>query len=189
MSLSNPWFYSSLLFWFSPPSYSSWVNEQLCEAEFPFGLKPLENQNIFLWRELTEDTASLLLVITERLWRLMGNGSTFQYLNGAYKKPGEKLCTRICDRTHGNVLKLKESRFSLDIGNKNHLRVLRHWNRLPKKVMGAPCLEVFKTRLDVVLSNLVEGVRELGVSLRFLPTQVILSFCVSRIQSGTLWLV
>ncbi|KFP61069.1 hypothetical protein N322_13578, partial [Cariama cristata] len=35
------------------------------------------------------------------------------------------------------------------------VRVVRHWNRLPREVMDAPSLEVFKTRLDEALSNLV----------------------------------
>ncbi|KFZ62698.1 hypothetical protein N321_08437, partial [Antrostomus carolinensis] len=35
------------------------------------------------------------------------------------------------------------------------VRVVRHWNRLPKEVVDAPALEVFKARLDEALSNLV----------------------------------
>ena len=35
------------------------------------------------------------------------------------------------------------------------MRVVRHWNMLPKEVVGAPSLEVFKLRLDGALSNLV----------------------------------
>ena len=34
--------------------------------------------------------------------------------------------------------------------------VMRHWNRLPRDVMDAPSLEVFKARLDGALSNLVQ---------------------------------
>ncbi|KAK4830029.1 hypothetical protein QYF61_008367 [Mycteria americana] len=35
------------------------------------------------------------------------------------------------------------------------VRVGRHWNRLPREVVDAPSLEVFKARLDGALSNLV----------------------------------
>jgi len=31
---------------------------------------------------------------------------------------------------------------------------VRHWNRLPREAVGAPCLEVFKAKLDGALSNL-----------------------------------
>ncbi|KFU88121.1 hypothetical protein M959_13607, partial [Chaetura pelagica] len=35
------------------------------------------------------------------------------------------------------------------------VRVVRHWNRLPREVVDAPSLEVFRARLDGALSNLV----------------------------------
>jgi len=33
------------------------------------------------------------------------------------------------------------------------MRVMRCWNRLPKKAVGVASLEVFKTRLDGALGN------------------------------------
>ncbi|KFZ66041.1 hypothetical protein N321_03756, partial [Antrostomus carolinensis] len=55
-----------------------------------------------------------------------------------------------------NGFKLKEGRFRLDIRKKFFtVRVVTHWNRLPKEVVDAPSLEVFKARLDEALSNLV----------------------------------
>ena len=90
--------------------------------------------------------------------RLRGDlTAAFQYLKGAYKKAGEGLFTRACsNRTRGNGFKLKEGRFRLDVRKKFFtVRVVRHWNRLPREVVDAPSLEVFKARLDGALSNLV----------------------------------
>ncbi|KFP65370.1 hypothetical protein N322_03806, partial [Cariama cristata] len=83
--------------------------------------------------------------------------ATFQYLKGAYKKAEEGLCTGTCRcRTKGNGFKLEEGRYRLDVSKKFFtLRVVRHWNRLPREVVDAPSLEVFKARLDGALSNLV----------------------------------
>ncbi|PKU43685.1 hypothetical protein llap_6013 [Limosa lapponica baueri] len=81
----------------------------------------------------------------------------FQYLKGAYRRDRERLFIReCCDRMRGNDFKLKEWRFRLDIKKKfSTVRVVRHWNRLPREAVDAPSLEVFKARLDGALSNLV----------------------------------
>jgi len=56
----------------------------------------------------------------------------------------------------GNAFKLEEGKFRLDMRKKFFtVRVVRHCNRLPRKVVDAPSLEPFKARLDGTSSNLV----------------------------------
>ncbi|GAB0190644.1 hypothetical protein GRJ2_001529700 [Grus japonensis] len=90
--------------------------------------------------------------------RLQGDlRAAFQYLKRAYRKGGEGLFIRACsDRTRGNGFKLKKGRFRLDVRKKLFtVRVVRHWNRLPREVVEAPSLEVLKARLGGALGNLV----------------------------------
>jgi len=51
---------------------------------------------------------------------------------------------------------LKEGRFRLDVRGKfSTMRMVRCWNRLPREVVDAPSLEVFKAMVDGALGSLV----------------------------------
>ena len=58
------------------------------------------------------------------------------------------------DRTWGSGFKLEEGR--VDVRKKFFtMRVVRHWNRLPREVVYALTVKTFKARLNGSLSNLV----------------------------------
>jgi len=81
--------------------------------------------------------------------------AAFQYLKGPTRKLERDFLQGPVVKGQGGMA-LKEGRFRLDIKTKFFtVRVVRHWNRLPREAMAAPSLEVFKARLDGVLSNLV----------------------------------
>jgi len=72
---------------------------------------------------------------------------------GTCRKDGDNLFSKACcDRTRNNGLKLRESTFRLGVRKKCFtMRVVKHWNGLPREVVEAPSL----AKLDRALSNLL----------------------------------
>jgi len=85
------------------------------------------------------------------LFSLQGSGETSLQLSSTQRGPKGKLGTDSArvysDRGTSNGFKLKECGFRLYIMKKIFtVRVVRHWNRMPRQAVDAPSLKVFKTR-------------------------------------------
>jgi len=114
--------------------------------------------------------------------------AAFQYLKGFCKKAGEGLFTRAWSgRTRGNSYKLKEGRLKLHIKKQLFTRrVVRHWNRLPRKLWMPPPRECSRAGWMGLWATSCSGRRPgpwQGVRRRFLrslPTQTIL--CISSLR-------
>ncbi|KAF7244268.1 RNA-directed DNA polymerase from mobile element jockey [Varanus komodoensis] len=76
---------------------------------------------------------------------------TYRYVRGCHMEMGRDLFSSAQEgRTRSNGVKLREPRFRLD--TRKHfltVRTLRVWNGLPREVVEAPLVRVFKNRLDV----------------------------------------
>ena len=74
-----------------------------------------------------------------------------------YIQKGNQLLTQVdSDRRSG--IQLKEGRFRLDFRESSFTeRVVGHWHRLLREAVGAPSLEVLKSRLGGALGSVMGG--------------------------------
>uniref|UniRef100_A0A669QGF4 Reverse transcriptase domain-containing protein n=1 Tax=Phasianus colchicus TaxID=9054 RepID=A0A669QGF4_PHACC len=78
----------------------------------------------------------------------------YKYLRCGGQSGEARLFSAVCgDRIRGNGQKLQHRKFRTNVRKK--CEVMEHWNRLPREVVESPSLEIFKTRLDAYLCNLV----------------------------------
>ena len=61
-----------------------------------------------------------------------------------------------CNRARNNGLKLEHTKLHTNM-QKNFfmVRVMEHWNRLPKEIMESPSMQIFKTHLNTYLCDLL----------------------------------
>ena len=84
--------------------------------------------------------------------------SVYKYLKGSGRQMDEaRLFSVVCtNRTRSNGLKLEHRKFRTNMRkNFSMVRVMEHWNRLPRDVVESHSVEVFKTCLDTYLCGLL----------------------------------
>lgn len=91
----------------------------------------------------------------ERLREDLANA--YNYLKEGYQKDGVRLFSLVRgDRTRGNEYKLKYRKFQMDTRKSFFIvEVTEHWNRLPREAMKSLSLEILRSWLDTIPSNVL----------------------------------
>ncbi|PKU36338.1 hypothetical protein llap_13359 [Limosa lapponica baueri] len=77
----------------------------------------------------------------------------YNYLKEVVERSGSVSSPK--SQARGNGLKLSQGRFRLDIRKNFYTeRVTKHWNGLPREVVEAPSLGIFKRQVDIALSDM-----------------------------------
>ncbi|KAK4815794.1 hypothetical protein QYF61_007234 [Mycteria americana] len=109
-------------------------------------VRPYLEYCIQLWSPQHKKDMNLLEQVQRRATKMIRGMEHLSYEDRLREKGRDRLFSKACcDRTRSNGFKLREGRFRLDLRKKFFtMRVVRHWNRLPRKVVEAPSLKAFK---------------------------------------------
>ena len=86
--------------------------------------------------------------------------NVYKYLKGVGRQVDEaRLFSAVhSDRTRINDPKLAHRQFHNNMEKSFFtLRVMEHWNTLPREVVESPSTGIFKTHVDAYLCNLLQG--------------------------------
>ena len=90
-------------------------------------------------------------------WLIFEQINAYKYLRCGRQRDKARFFSVVHgNRTRGSGHKLKHRKFRTNVcKNFFTVRVMEHWNRLPREVVGSPSLEAFKTCLETYLCNLL----------------------------------
>lgn len=76
---------------------------------------------------------------------------------GVKKMESDSFTVVLSERARGIGHKLKQKKYHLNIRkNVFTMSAVKRWNRLPREFVSPPAVEIFKTRLYVILGNLLK---------------------------------